>query len=101
MKIKLSKNQWEEMGKKSGWLKQAQDNTPNDPEDRERKIQQRAKNQLGEISQQLVKLQDYFRSVTAILPTERWDLIGKDCDAVVQHLDNAAGRISTIISRVR
>jgi hypothetical protein len=24
MKIKVSKNQWEEMGKKTGWLKKAQ-----------------------------------------------------------------------------
>jgi hypothetical protein len=106
MKIKLSKSQWEEMGKKAGWKKEAQGRmdrgqeemypTTGKPFNKDNEMKQ-----LTDIIQQITKIQDDFRNVSANIPKDKWILIERDCDAVVQSLDNAAGRISTIIQRTK
>ena len=45
MKIKLSRTQWETVGKKAGWIKQAQSVPPSDPQ-KQRKILQTIFNSL-------------------------------------------------------
>ena len=89
MKIKMSKNQWEGIGKKAGWVKESQSEhfTINPRE------------KLVDMIQKINLMKDDFTNITSGLPKENWNLIGEDCDAVVQYLDNAAGRISTVINR--
>lgn len=89
MKIKLSKSQWELVGKKAGWMKKAQANSVFDPQI------------LVDLIQQLNKMKEDFKSRSAKIPQDKWTVIGKDCDAVYNYLDNASGRISTIINRVK
>ena len=84
MKIKLSKIQWDRIGKKAEWSN----------EDSSTK-------QLIDIIQQIKKMQDNFRNISANLPKDKWSLIDKDCDSVIQYLDNAHGRISTIIHKTK
>jgi hypothetical protein len=85
MKIKLSKSQWKFIGKTAGW-----DEHVDAP-----------KKQLIDMQQQIIKMQDDFRNISANLPKENWDAIAGDCDIVVEYLDNVAGRISTIIHKIR
>jgi hypothetical protein len=56
---------------------------------------------LKNIIQIIENLKNNFRKETAKISKDKWNLIAKDCDAVWQHLDNAAGRISTIIHRIK
>jgi hypothetical protein len=85
MKIKMSKNQWEGIGKKAGWMKSAQLNNVD------------TRKKLVDMIQQIKKISYDFRVTSANLPKKAWTLIEEDCDEVVQHLDNASGRISTVI----
>ena len=88
MKIKLSKGQWEGIGKKAGWTKTSQSGLG-------------ASQKLTDMIQIINKTKDDFRNISSGLPKEKWALIEKDCDVVWQYLDNAAGRISTIINKSR
>lgn len=84
MKIKLSQRQWEAIGKKDGL-----DNGAS------------SRKQLIDVIQQIKKIENDFRNISANLPKDKWILIGEDCDSVVKYLDNAHGRISTIIHKTR
>lgn len=57
--------------------------------------------QLIDMIMQIIKMKDNFQSITSKLPKDKWNLIEKDCDSVLQHLENAYGRISTIIHKSR
>ena len=84
MKITLSRSQWEQVGRKAGW-----DRGNNSTK------------QLIDMIQQIDKMQNDFRSISSNLPKDQWSLIGKDCDEIAQYLENAAGRISTLIHKMK
>ncbi len=86
MKIKISKSQWETMGKKAGWTKIAQ---------------QAPESQLVNMIQQIKKMESDFDVISATIPKEKWAQLGTDCDTIRQYFDNVAGRISTLIHRIR
>lgn len=90
MKIKISKNQWEHIGNKSGWMKESYSLQPIDVDPRE---------ELKKIQAAVSKISSDFTSISSKLPRENWELIGKDCDKVVEYLDNVVGRISFIMSK--
>jgi len=118
MKIKISKSQWEETGKKAGWMKEAEIT---------RKVKYTVDyedniSKLINMNQQLLKIKNDFEATFSLLLGEKGLLgvdplltdeqlspeqdrkrhsLGQDYEAVSKHLDNAQGRISTIISRVR
>jgi hypothetical protein len=86
MQIKISKNQWEGIGKKAGWIKIAQ---------------QTPESQLTSMIQQIKKMESDFDVISATIPKEKWAQLGTDCDTIRQYFDNVAGRISTLINRIR
>jgi len=97
MKIKLSKAQWEEMGKTAGWTKKASINPVNSD----------SIEKLKDLIQQILAMQGNFKSIIATIPPipteqrEKGQVIATDIDVIEQYLDNAAGRISTLIHRIR
>jgi len=101
MKIKLSKSQWEEMGRKAGWSVLSQNSSKNPSQLPD--VITRLKGLQSDIN----RLESDFYNLTADLrkytdvPEERWNLISDDCDAVTKSLDNATGRISTMLYRMK
>lgn len=82
----MSKNQWEGIGKKAGWTKTAQ---------------QTPEGSLISMIRQIQKMESDFETISSTIPKEKWAQIEKDCDAIRQYFDNVAGRISTVIHRIR
>lgn len=91
MKIKLSKSQWEMIGKTAGWKKTAQGTQG---------VEKQLVSELTSMIQQIRSLYKDFSEKSSLIGKEKFDLIGTDCDSIRQDLDNAAGRMSAVIRKI-